>query len=153
MFMLTKNKLYRIIFEELKRLKEEDYRGSHKAPSSSYGSPLYDVTLNGTYPEDFYSPRGHMYYGGSLEWDRAVVTQIQKYRNKPEKAITIYRAVPNNDKIVAINPGDWVTISKEYADMHGESALDGDYKVLKMNVPANTLWTDGNSPYEWGYNP
>ena len=151
--MLTKNKIYRIIFEELNKLREEDYRGSHKAANKEYGSPLYDVTLNGTYPEDFYSPRGNMYYGGGLEWDSAVIRLIQTYKNRPKREITVYRAVPNIDSIVSINPGDWVTIRKEYADMHGESALDGDYKILKMKVPSSALWTDGNSPYEWGYNP
>jgi hypothetical protein len=144
--MLKNNKILNIILEG-------EYRGFHKAPNKDYGSPLYDVTLNGTYPKDFYSPNGLIYYGGSLKWDKMVIAKIQSYKNNPNKNITIFRAVPNDSNISVINSGDWVTILKEYAIMHGDSALDGQYKIINMNVPANTLWTDGNSPYEWGYNP
>lgn len=56
-------------------------------------------------------------------------------------------------EINKINPGDWVTIWRPYAVEHGESSLRGEYKILTMTVPASTLYTDGNSIYEWGWNP
>ena len=52
-----------------------------------------------------------------------------------------------------INVGDWVTLSKDYAVLHGESTLRGDYKILTKRVPARTLFTDGNSIFEFGYDP
>ncbi len=52
-----------------------------------------------------------------------------------------------------INPGDWVAIDRKYAIQHGESALRGQYKVLTKTVPASTLFTNGDSIEEWGYNP
>lgn len=55
-------------------------------------------------------------------------------------------------EINKINPGDWVTIWRPYAVEHGESSL-GQYKVLTAVVPASTLYTDGNSIYEFGWNP
>jgi hypothetical protein len=55
-------------------------------------------------------------------------------------------------RLMAINDGDWVTIDKQYAVQHGESALNGKYKILSKTVLAKNLYTDANSIYEWGYN-
>jgi hypothetical protein len=54
---------------------------------------------------------------------------------------------------VGINPGDWVTITRRYAVDHGEAHLDGQHRLITKTVPAGTLYTDGNSVQEWGYNP
>ena len=207
-------KLIDLLFEdkipqELKE--EEDYRGGHKAPDKT-DAPLYDVTLNGIYPEDFYSVNGARYYGDGSSGDSSVVLLIQSYRNKPDRKIKIYRAVPMQssleeqiDELKAqkkyilktnklpkdintplssseyyqyihkvierleqriadgeqaeikdikdINPGDWVTIYRPYAVGHGKGVLNNKYKILSKNVKASELFTDGNSVYEWGYNP
>ena len=52
-----------------------------------------------------------------------------------------------------INVGDWVTINRAYAKEHGEACLRGQYRILSKTVPAGHLYTDGNSIYEWGYDP
>ena len=39
-------------------------------------------------------------------------------KGKPNKKVKVYRAVPKGG--TEINSGDWVTLSKEYAKMHGE---------------------------------
>jgi len=52
-----------------------------------------------------------------------------------------------------INPGDWVTLGISYARQHGESALRGRYVILSRTVKAKDLYTDGNSLYEWGWDP
>jgi hypothetical protein len=56
-------------------------------------------------------------------------------------------------KRLKINPGDWVTISRAYAVEHGRSNLNNEYKIITKTVPANQLYTDGNSLYEWGWVP
>jgi hypothetical protein len=56
-------------------------------------------------------------------------------------------------KSIQINPGDWVTINKEYAKEHGESTLLGRYKIISKVVPAKTLFTTADSIHEWGYDP
>lgn len=58
---------------------------------------------------------------------------------------------PQEVKKLAINNGDWVTLSKNYAKEHGESALNGNYKIISKKVPARKLFTDGNSIQEFGY--
>lgn len=52
---------------------------------------------------------------------------------------------------MTINNGDWVTINKAYAKDHGESALNGQYKILSKKVPARKLFTNGDSIHEFGY--
>ncbi|MDE2031403.1 MAG: hypothetical protein KGI58_04060 [Patescibacteria group bacterium] len=73
----------------------ESYRGQHTAPDAESGSPLHDVTANGTYPNDFYSHDGLRYYGtGDDSLDAATYNKIVDARNNPDKKVPIYRAIP-----------------------------------------------------------
>lgn len=56
-------------------------------------------------------------------------------------------------KALPLNIGDWVTTVRGYALNHGRSTLGGDYKIVSKTVKAKDLYTDGNSPYEFGYDP
>ena len=129
----------------------EDYRGEHRAPLKSSGSPAHDLT--DVYPEDVYGPNGPRYYGhyGNTD-DNESFDVILRVRNKPNVPLTIYRAVPKSAPSV-INDGDWVTISKKYAKLHGESALRGDYKIISKLVHPRDIFTNGDSIHEWGYDP
>jgi hypothetical protein len=60
---------------------------------------------------------------------------------------------PQDEEKIKINPGDWVTINKKYAILHGESSLNGEYKIISKEVPAKHLYTDANSIHEFGYDP
>jgi hypothetical protein len=62
------------------------------------------------------------------------------------------RAAPA-EEILTINPGDWVTPVRAYAVEHGEATLEGAYRVISKKVRARDLWTDGNSIFEFGYDP
>ena len=128
----------------------EDYRGLHTAPTRAGGAPLHDLTQ--TYPDDIYSSRASQYYGHGEPRDAAVVSLAQSFKGRPHQMVTVYRAVPKNAK-GSINAGDWVTIDRPYAKSHGESALRGDYKILSKRVRANEIFTNGDSIYEWGYDP
>lgn len=59
--------------------------------------------------------------------------------------------LPFEAQKMTINNGDWVTLSKNYAKEHGESALGGQYKIISKKVPARKLFTDANSIQEFGY--
>lgn len=56
-------------------------------------------------------------------------------------------------KKLVINSGDWVTTVKSYAKDHGESALNGNYEILSKTVKAKDIFTNGDSIFEWGYDP
>lgn len=65
----------------------------------------------------------------------------------------LINAPTSEDSKLVINPGDWVTIVKNYAVDHGQASLGNKYKILTKTVKAKDLYTDGNSIHEWGYSP
>jgi len=169
------NYIKKLIKEELMSMlsEEYDYRIQHTAPDKHYGSPLYDLTLNGTYPKGFYNNINH--YADNTKHDYESISKIRMYYNKPDALVKVYRAVPafvkkeydkklkkwisdeNDDspRPIVINPGDWVTTSESYAKEHAYD-LEGPGvhgKVVSKRIPAKYLWTDGNSINEWGYDP
>lgn len=77
---------------------QPDYRGEHGAPERDQGSPLYDLTLNGTVPVDFYSSNGLRYYGNGSDEDAESYRIIVAYKNRPNAPITVYRSVPDPTK-------------------------------------------------------
>ena len=130
------------------------YAGFHSAPTRENDAPLSDVTANGIYPEDVYSNRGEQIYGtGHREnLDGEAHKLILSMRDKPDATVKVYRSMPS-DAEGEINPGDWVTPFKAYAEEHGESNLNNDYKIVSLDVKASDIFTEGNSWLEWGYDP
>lgn len=133
-----------------KLIATEDYRLTHKAPGKA-GAPLHDLTVNDVYPKDVYQTL-HQYKDHNPGDDYSLAA-IRKYKGKPDASVMIYRAVPKG--VTTINPGDFVTLAKEYAKNHAYKLEDDGSNgvVIKMTVKANQLYTDGNSINEWGYNP
>jgi len=130
----------------------EDYRGYHLAPDRDNGAPLHDVT--DMYPSDIYGPNGARYYGtGDPILDAKSIAIIQEMYGNPDGEVTIYRAVP--EFADEIRPNDWVTIVREYAELHGESGNAGgdNYNILSKKVKASELFTEANSLHEWGWSP
>jgi len=133
------------------------YQGAHMPPMKDSGAPAHDLTGGGKiYPDDVYSPRGPQYYGhfgGNDPIDRQTFQILSKIKGAPDAEITIYRAVPKDTPASAINSGDWVTVNKAYAKQHGESTLNGEYKIIEQKVRAKDVFTNGDSIHEWGYDP
>ena len=129
-----------------------DYKGMHLAPTRDSGAPLSQ--LDQVYPQDIYSNKAMEYYGTGSPRDRMVFSKVQKFRNKPNADITIYRAVPKDlPEGTNINRGDWVTIDKQYAKDHGEGVFNGEYKIIEKKVKAKNIYTNADSIYEFGYDP
>ncbi len=72
-------------------------------------------------------------------------------RGEKDVKVKVYRAVPLSVKEGKLRNGDWVTPSRKYADMHGNSRLEGKYRIIEDEVPAKDLWWDGNDANEFGY--
>lgn len=127
----------------------DDYRGAHEPPDREYGAPLNDLTS--MIPSDVYGPSGPRLYGlGDPEVDSEAFSALRSARGNPDAEVVVYRAVPEG--VSEINSGDWVTTSRKYADMHGENALGGKYKILEQKAKAGDLYSEGY-PYEFGWNP
>jgi DNA topoisomerase IB len=129
-----------------------DYRGNHQAPTDG---PSMDW-LEESFPDFYEHPEYYLDYATDASdrvANRQTTRAIKKARGYPDNTITIYRAVPPG--VDTINPGDWVTPSSEYAKKHGRHATDPekDWPVISREVPAKELFTDGNSPHEWGWMP
>ena len=140
------------------------YKGSHRAPSStvSEGTPEYraknsfDMNLNevlqglSPQPDDYFSANGPRWYGYDDAEGLESLNAIRRVKNGAND-IMAYRAVPNTVNSNTLNNGDWITFSKKYAQVHGDSNLGGDYKIIKQKVSPNEVWWDGNDIREWGY--
>jgi hypothetical protein len=133
------------------RLFPGDYLRGHMAPEIEQGATLDNpVTMFGG--NDIYTPKARQYFGtGNAQMDNESLKIIQNLRQNPDADVTIYRAISNNLPN-EIGAGDWVTINKNYAKLHGESVLNGDYKIVAEKVKAKELATEGDI-HEWGWWP
>ena len=82
---------------------------------------------------------------------KAINDALEEIRKGNNPKIKVYRAVPKSIKEGKMRNGDWVTPSRKYAEMHGDNRLEGDYRIIEQEVPANELWWDGNDLNEWGF--
>ena len=133
------------------------YRMQHQPRPD--GARLDDMTGGGEYfPDDIYSANGLRIYGNPNNiFDRESFNVIQSVKGKPNAEVTIYRAVPNDKSIETINPGDFVTLSKQYAKDHaaggyGQSGKEAG-KILSKKVKVKEIRSDGNDLNEFGYFP
>jgi hypothetical protein len=132
---------------EARRLEEEEsYKVQHQAPMLD-DNPS-GVDLNDVFP-DIYTHQGLTYYGTGASYDQKAINIIQGMQGKPNKQVTIYRAVP--ESVTEINPSDWVTTTKEYAADH--MAGEKGWHILSKKVKAKDIANDGNSIHEFGYDP
>ena len=118
------------------------YRAVPKEPTNA--EKLAEVEKNmaafmrrGTLPSDAHTSKGSDWYN----WAHG---ERERLRNLPEEKVT---------DINAINPGDWVTLTRDYAKDHGEHALNGKYKIISKKVKAKDVWTNADSIHEFGYYP
>jgi hypothetical protein len=98
--------------------------------------PMSDKTIEeieGRFPFDQYG-----YEGQQEQVVNDIESQIETLRTQLNPRLKIEN-------------GDWVTISREYAKEHGDSQLQGKYKILTKTVRAGNLFTTGDSIHEWGY--
>ena len=123
-----------------------DYFMNHRPTET--GAFASDITDNGNLaPADMYTHPE--YYFNMDESHQESIDILRKIRNKPNAEIKIYRATPGNE----INVGDWVTLSKKYAEHHNNSQLDGKGNVLEKVVKAKDIQFAGDDINEFGYYP
>jgi hypothetical protein len=129
-----------------------DYMMAHRPTQSGiYADDLLAEGVDGmAYPKDVYDKPQQ--YTGSYG-DNAVLNetmaQLNAVRGNPNGEITIYRATPGD----TINDGDWITLSKTYADMHNNSQLGGKGNVLEQRVSVRDVQPAMDDLAEWGYFP
>jgi hypothetical protein len=89
--------------------------------------------------------------------DNKYYEQVPSYEKRQAKILSDIESerdaiIAKKHKLIGINNGDWVTINPDYAKSHGRNNLNNRFKIVTKTVPANTLFTFGDSIHEWGFN-
>lgn len=130
----------------------EDYRLNHRAPrrDDEEGTTvaLSDILTGDVYPRDVLAHPD--WYGGE---HAETIQQAKAAAGNPEAMVTVYRAVPPG--VTRINRGDWVTLSRDYAQGHSYGLVAGegpesDGVIISAQVKASTIYSEGYLE-EWGY--
>ena len=128
---------------------DNSYRMEHGAPENDgFSKPIHDMTA--IYPADFYE-KGAEYYGSYSGFDAEAMMKLRKVKGKPEARIWMYRAVPADVKGDDFRNGDWITITRDYAQEHGKDNISGPYRIIAKAVLAKDVYTNADSIQEYGY--
>lgn len=134
---------------------EEDYRMAHRPNENGvFAYDLNNSAANSEFdtwaPNDVYDNPQYYIFSGSDKAKAEAASAVKALKGaSPEQKVKIYRATTGD----SINPGDWITLSKEYANGHNDSWLEGKGKVVEMEVPAKDIRWAGDDLQEWGYFP
>ena len=133
----------------------DEFRMSHRAPSydkEGIDKSMIDVANNKDNIRDSLNEQMRMNQDKNRKESVNAINNALSSIEKDGKAmVTIYRAVPKSIEESNVRNGDWVTLSESYAKQHGNHALEGNYRIIKEDVPAENLYWDGNDINEWGY--
>ena len=134
----------------LKGYSVTDYRIDHTAPYKNGDDASLD-DVSSVYGKDIYGNNAARYFGTFEGFDNESIRHIQESQGKPDKLITVYRAVPKSIKADQIRNGDWITLTYQYAANHGKSNIIGNYRIISKKVRVGDIYTNGDSIHEFGY--
>lgn len=133
----------------------DEFRMSHRAPSydeEGIDKSMIDVANNKDDIRESLNEQLKMNRDKNRNESSIALNKALEAIDRGENPIvTVYRAVPKSLKEGKVRNGDWVALSESYAIQHGNHALDGNYRIMKEDVPAENLYWDGNDINEWGY--
>ena len=131
---------------------DDSYRMSHQP--SEVGPRAHDLTEDGgegEYLTDDVYANPERYSGAGTTVIRETMAQLRQAKGNPDAIVTIHRWAPEGN---AIEAGNWVSLSKTYAEQHGESNSSGKAgSVISLDVPAKTIRFAGDDLAEFGYWP
>lgn len=103
---------------------------------------------------DLKQDRKYIKQNGSVPpWADVPPNTADEYTEYVESQIDNLGSVDGASIQPSINVRDWVTLTKRYAEDHGELAIPNGFTVITKTVMAKDLFTDGNSIHEFGYDP
>lgn len=128
---------------------ETDYFMNHRPTETGITADnLINQNVETPMPLDMYEHPEH-YFATDSQTLNETMQVLNKVRNNPNAKITIYRATTGNN----INEGDWVTLSRKYAEQHNQSNLDGKGNIVSLEVRARDIQFAGDDLNEFGYFP
>ena len=123
----------------------DNYRLSHQAPGPEEDGTTISLDQVGGRDDEVFPAdvlKNPQNYGLKHP---ATATALAESRGNPDAEIRIWRAVPRG--VTTILPGDWIAVSKEYAD--SEAQMESAH-VISAVARAGDLWSEGLLE-EWGY--
>ncbi len=129
--------------------KEEDYKMTHRPDNDWHMTPDDLLGEDSVAPKDVYEHPEYYTIHSNKNVVKETKEALEKVKGNPDAKITIYRATTGD----TINEGDWITLSKSYAEDHNYSQLDGKGKVISKKVPVKDVEWAGDDLSEWGYFP
>lgn len=140
----------------LEQIGEGEYQMGHR-PNLYIGDsetkfPLSNMEADPSYFPKIYGEnreetlRNLLSLGGTGPEHQRSASIIANYHNQPDKMVKIYRQAPKD-----MNYGDWVGLTKEYADYHIGNHPDN--QLWEREVPAGEVMFAGDDINEWGYYP
>lgn len=154
----NKARMRDIINESARRngyVSADEFRMAHRAPSydeEGIDKNMVDIAANKDQIRESLNEQLRMNRDQYKNESAAAINEALSAIDKGEKpTVTIYRAVPKSLKEGKVRNGDWISLSESYVKVHGEHALNGNYRIMKEEVPAENLYWDGNDINEWGY--
>jgi GNAT superfamily N-acetyltransferase len=128
-----------------RRRNPEDYHMRHRP---SVDGPFAHELGKGEYmPADVL--QHPEWYTGFQQYLRGFWPALRAAQRRPKAVLRIYRALPKPH--ATFREGDWVTLSRDYAQEHLESNLGDEGHIIEADVPADTLRFAGDDLMEWGY--
>ena len=130
---------------------ETNYMMAHRpTETGAYASNITKGTgeWESLMPEDVYE-HPEWYFDMNQEYSKESFKVLKQIKNNPNAIITIYRATTGNK----INVGDWVTLSKKYAEYHNNSQFNGKGNIIELKVKAKDVQYAGDDINEFGYFP
>lgn len=126
-----------------------DYFMDHRPTETGLtADDLTNQNVEYTIPTDVYE-HPEMYFMMNEKATQESMSVLNKVRNNPNAKVTIYRATTGNE----INKGDWVTLSKTYAEEHNDRQFDGKGNIVSKEVSVKDIQYAGDDINEFGYFP
>lgn len=130
-------------------LYEKEYHMSHRPENTKINAS--DLSKDSTYhpsmPADFYdNPEPYMIDLTDDSYKQSADI-LMKLKGDRSAMVTIYRASLKDE----FNDGDWVTLSKKFAEKFSEN--EPELKVFTRSVPVKHVIWSGESINEFGYYP
>ena len=137
------------LHNRLNSFKNEDYKMAHRPDNDWHMTPDDLLGEDSVAPKDVYEHPEYYTIHSNKNVVKETKEALEKVKGNPDAKITIYRATTGD----TINDGDWITLSKSYAEDHNYSQLDGKGKVISKEVPVKDVEWAGDDLSEWGYFP
>ena len=137
------------LHNRLNSFKNEDYKMTHRPDNDWHMTPDDLLGEDSVAPKDVYEHPEYYTIHSNKNVVKETKEALEKVKGNPDAKITIYRATTGD----TINDGDWITLSKSYAEDHNYSQLDGKGKIISKEVPVKDVEWAGDDLSEWGYFP